>query len=63
MYVKNYLWRTAPVRVIGLLMSLKSLEAVEHFLTDLGTYRFWHTMNARYVHKEHLMADCTVVFV
>lgn len=63
MHVKNYLWRTAPVRVIGLLMSFKSSVAVEHFVTDLGKYRFWHTMNARYVHKEYLMSDCTIVFV
>lgn len=61
--MKDYLWRTAPVRVIGLPMSFKSLEAVEHFLTDLVRYRFWYIMNARYAHKEHLMSDCMVVFV
>lgn len=62
-HVKNFLWRTAPVRIIGLLMSFKSLGAVENLLTDLGKYRFWHIKNARYAHKEHLMSDCTVVFV
>lgn len=63
MNVKDSLWRTASFYSYRFSLVIRSLGVVEHFRTGLGKYRFWHTTNMEYAYKEHIMSDCTVVFV